>query len=149
VKHQLFIKLIGGPKIGLLLASREPLTNDVDCAVEQVLRALKKIGLENRRDALRLKLRRFSEDGSFADGIFATSEGACGVFLYGPKELNRAQVDGYLMQNLNIVPFFRTDRDGNTDRLFVEPVLPEFPELPQPLAVLWTATGGVVPALQG
>ena len=57
VKHKLFMKIIGGPKIGLLFPSREPLTSDVDCAVEQILRALKKVGLEARRETLRLKLR--------------------------------------------------------------------------------------------
>jgi hypothetical protein len=146
VKHKLFMKIIGGPKIGLLFPSREPLTSDVDCAVEQILRALKKVGLEARRETLRLKLRRYCDEGPFADGIFSAGEGTCGVLLYGPKELNCPQIEQFLIQNLDVVPFFLTYKDGNSERLFSEPVLPEFPELPTPVTVLWTANGGVVTA---
>ena len=77
VKHKLFLKIVGGPKIGLLFSSREPLTSDVDCAVEQILRALKKVGLDTRRETLRLKLRRYCETDPIADGVFAAREGTC------------------------------------------------------------------------
>jgi hypothetical protein len=145
VKHKLFLKIVGGPKIGLLYSNREPLPSDVSCVVEQILRALTKVGLEPQREFLRLKLRRYCPKGPFADGVFAAGGGTCGVLLYGPKQLTATQTDDFLLQNLNVVPFFHVYRDGNTDRLFTDPVLPLYPELPTPLTVEWSATDGAVP----
>ena len=148
VKTRLYLKFFGGPKLGLLFSSREQLTGDVDEAIEHVLRVLKKIGLETPRDALVIKLRRFDEDAPFADGIFAAPE-ALGYLLYAPPDMSRAEVTNFMIDYLDLVALYRTECDGDPSRLFTGPVLPRFPELPEPVTVLWSAEDGIVPVFHG
>lgn len=141
VKSKLFLKFIGGPKIGLLQANREPLTEDLEQLVGQILRALRTAGVPTMRGDLRLLARRFGAEYAVVDGIFA---GPCGrgYFMYGPTDMRRGDVEIFLIGNLNLVPFFLAHADGDNSRLFSEDVLPSFPEFPAPIISLWSAETG-------
>lgn len=141
VKSKLFLKLIGGPKIGLLQANREPLTEDLEQLVEQILRALRTAGVPTMRGDLRLLARRFGAECPVVDGIFA-GPGGRGYFMYGPTEMRRDEVEEFLIGNLSLVPFFLAHADGDSSRLFSGDVLPSFPEFPEPIISLWSAETG-------
>lgn len=141
MKAQLFLKFIGGPRIGLLQANREPLTGDLEKLVGQILRALRSAGTPTTRDALHLLLRRFDAACPFMDGIFVGPD-VRGYFLYAPADMRPAEVEGFLIANLNLVPFFQTQVDGDITRLFSESVLPIFPELPEATISRWSAATG-------
>ena len=148
VKTNLFFKFYGGPNIGLLHSSREHLTGDLDHAIGQILRALGKIGVEIPRGALVLKLRRFDEKSPFVDGVFS-GPNALGYLLYAPCDMTSAEVERFMFDYVNPVPFYLAHRDGDPEHVFMGHVLPGFPGLPPPLTVVWSAENGSVPVIHG
>ena len=144
VKSKLYLKFIGGRNIGLLQATREALTGDLNQAIRQILRALRQARTPTTREALRLMVRRYHAESPFSDGIFAGPD-VRGYFLYTPPDVLPPVVDGFLIASLNLVPFFRVHTDGDLSSLFVGDVLPKFPELPEPITILWSAESGTTP----
>jgi hypothetical protein len=147
VNSNLFLKFFGGSKLSLLHLSRERLTNDVDQASAMILKALQRAGVATSRDYLTLKLRRFEEGSPIVDGIFS-APGGLGYFMFAPPDMRAAEAESFMRKELNAVPFFHTHRDGDATRLFIEPVLPRFPELPMPVTVIWSA-GEISPVSHG
>ena len=139
MKPKLYLKFILGPKMGLLHSSSGEPTADVEATVTQVIQALDKAGLRPDRAAMRLRLRRFGDGIPFADGIFDDGCGSFGMLLYAPSVLPPAEIDGMLFHHLNLVPFYKVHTGASADLLFTEPVLPDYPELPEPVMVMWPA----------
>ena len=111
------------------------------------LRALKRAGVATSRDELKLKLRRFSAESPFIDGI-SCAPGGLGYYMCAPPDMEGEVAEGFMMQELDAVQFYLTHRDGDPTRLFTEPVLPQFPELPAPITVIWSA-GETSPVAHG
>jgi len=143
VKPKLYLKFILGPKMGLLHSSSDEPTADVEATVTQVFQALNMAGLRPDRAAMRLRLRRFGEGIPFADGIFGDGCGSFGMLLYAPSTLRRAEIESHLFRHLNLVPFFKVHNGCSADLLYSEPILPDYPELPEPVMVMWPAENSI------
>lgn len=149
MKINLYLKFFEGPKAGCLHQSRENPASSVDQAVIQITRSLKALGLHPEREKLRLKLRSFGHGLPYADGVFSDGNGSHGFILYAPPNMDPSEVNSYIFHTLDSVPFFRAHIDNSPERLFTDPVLPLYPELPPPSTIEWTSRTGVTPVLHG
>jgi hypothetical protein len=138
--NKLYLKMFSKNKSGALFESDVAVTADANEAVHQVFATLLKAGVPVNLSKLRVRLRRFVEDGPFADGIFIADRRNYGVLLYGPRELTVRDVDVFLCQTLDPIPYYFAYRDNAPEGLLHAPVLPEYPELPEPIDVHWPAT---------
>ncbi len=136
MKTKLHLKFFGGP-IGLLHTSREHVAYDRDTVVRQILGALRKSGVATTRENLMLSLRRFHPDSPYTDGVFVSPE-ALGYFMYAPPEMPKREIESFLQDYINLIPFYLASCDGDLSRIFSESVLPPFPELPPPITTLWS-----------
>lgn len=149
VKNKLFIKYFSGPQMGRLSASKGDLTGDLNEALMQITLALMRSGARVNSQTFKLRLRRFAPNGPFADGVFIVDRKVFGVVLYGPEELTAAAVDQFMFQHVNAIPFFIAHRDGDVERLLTEPILPDYPELPEPIEDLWPTVATAAPVQEG
>ena len=147
MKSKLHLKFFGGP-IGLLHSSREQLACDHDTVVGQILTALRKSKIVTTREELTLLLRRFREDTAYTDGVFV-APGACGYFFYAPSEMRRREVEEFLHNFVDLVPFYLTHCDGDLSRVLSGAVLPLMPELPTPIIEVWSGAEVDAPIAHG
>lgn len=149
MKNKLFVKYFSGPQLGRLSESKVNLTGDLNEALLQITTALMRGGVRVNSQTLRLRLRRFARGGPFADGVFVADRRVFGVLLYGPNELKPAAVDQFMFQHVDSIPFYFAYRDGDVERLLTEPVLPDYPELPEPIEELWPSVATAAPVQNG
>lgn len=135
--------------MGRLFTCEADVTGDLNDAVKRVSIALMQAGVRVIPRRLKLRLRRFVADGPFADGVFIADHETFGVILFGPQGITAAEVDEFLFLNTNAVPFFFAHRDGDLAPLLTEPVLPCYPELPDPIEIFWPAVDTMAPANGG
>ncbi len=62
--------------------------------------------------------------------------------MYAPPEMSEREIDSFLQEYINLVPYYLTKCDGNLSRIFSEDALPAFPEMPPPITVTWSEAEG-------
>lgn len=69
-------------------------------------------------------------------GIYANTD-SYGVLTYTPRSMRPADVEGFLFDYLDPLPFFKAHIAGSADVLFAKPAFSEYPEFPPPSLVKW------------
>jgi len=143
-KMKFYLKILSGPKIGLLACQKSILRNDVLDTVADVSGLLASNDLGAKRDGLTLKIRTSSD--RIMDGLFI-AEGVYGFFCYAPADVARETIEAVLAHGLNMIELYLSVSRDDRNRFLTSGILPghDMPEFSSGIGnvYLWTETSGL------